>query len=280
MSRSEQRAKAERLRELHLHPPLLVLPNAWDVASALAFARHPRCRAIATSSAGVAAVLGYADGELISRAEMLEMVGRIAAAVDLPVTADLEAGYGGSPADAAATAVAAIEAGAVGLNLEDGAPADDASLVPVEAHVAKIEAVREVGEGLGVPLVLNARVDVFIRAVGAVDERFGETVARANAYRRAGADSLFVPAVVDAETIGSLAKAIEGPLNVLAAPGTPPVQELQRLGVARVSVGSGVHRATMALTAQIADRLLDDGTFEFLEGALPFAESQKLLGRH
>ena len=274
---SEQRAKAERLRALHHSPPVLVLPNAWDVASALVFARHPGCRALATTSAGVAAVLGYPDGELIPRADMLELVERITRAVDLPVTADLEAGYGATPDDAAETAAGAIDAGAVGLNLEDGVVGEQA-LVPVYAHVGKIEAVRQVGEELDVPLVVNARVDTYINSVGKPEERFEETVRRANAYRRAGADSLFVPAVVDAETIAALAKALDGPLNVLAGAGTPTVGELERLGVARLSIGSGAHRATMALTERIADELLREGSFTFLDGALPYQDTQELLG--
>lgn len=276
-ARSEQRAKAQRLRALHHGPPLLVLSNAWDVASALLFARHPACRALATTSAGLAAVLGYPDGELIPRADMLELVERITRAVELPVTADLEAGYGATPDEAAETAAGAIIAGAVGLNLEDGVPGEP-TLVPVDVHVAKIEAVRQVGEALGVPLVVNARVDTYINSVGKPEERFEETVRRANAYRRAGADSLFVPAVVDAETIAELAKAIDGPLNVLAGTGTPTVDELERLGVARLSVGSGAHRATMALTERIADELLREGSFTFLDGALPYQDTQELLG--
>ena len=168
-------------------------------------------------------------------------------------------------------------AGAVGLNLEDGVPGER-TLVPVDVHVAKIEAVRQVGEALGVPLVVNARVDTYINSVGKPEERFEETVRRANAYRRAGADSLFVPAVVDAETIAELAKAIDGPLNVLAGTGTPTVDELERLGVARLSIGSGAHRATMALTERIADELLREGSFTFLDGALPYQDTQELLG--
>lgn len=239
------RSLAELLRALHRAPPILVLPNVWDAASAAVVARIEGCRAIATTSAGVAEAHGYEDGERIPRDEMLAVVARIVSAVDLPVTADLEAGYG----DTAATAEGAIEAGAVGLNLEDG-------MGPVEEHVERIRAVRATGERLGVPLVINARTDVFLR--GSPDP--GEAVRRANAYLEAGADCAFVIGVEARDTIGRLAREIAGPLNVLARRGTPPIAELERLGVARVSVGSGLFRATLAQTERIARELLDDGT--------------------
>jgi 2-methylisocitrate lyase-like PEP mutase family enzyme len=255
---TRQEEKAAALRGLHAAPPVLVLPNAWDVASAVLIASVPGCRAIATSSAGVAAVLGYPDGERIPAAEMLDMVRRIAAAVDLPVTADVEAGYG----DAAGTARAVWDAGAVGLNLEDAAGS-------AEEHVARVRAARA-----AVPaLVINARVDLYL--LGRPD--FDETVRRADAYLAAGADSIFVPGVRDAETIGRLAEAIDAPLNVLAVPGTPPVAELERLGVARVSVGSGLMRAAAAYTGRAAARILDSGSFEDLEDAVGFQELGELL---
>jgi 2-methylisocitrate lyase-like PEP mutase family enzyme len=248
LSRSDLRERAELLRALHRPPPILVLANAWDAASAAACARVEGCRALATTSGGVAAAHGYPDGEHIPRDEMIAAVARIVRAVDVPVTADLEAGYG----DATATAEAAIEAGAVGLNLEDG-------MGPIHEHVARIQAVRETGERLGVPLVINARTDVFLRGSGDPDE----AVHRANAYLEAGADCAFVIWVEDGETIGRLAARIRGPLNVLARRGTPPVRELERLGVARVSVGSGLFRTALASAEQGARELLEHGTFGF-----------------
>jgi len=240
-----QRAKAERLRALHRAPPILVLPNAWDAASAAAFARIDGCRAIATTSGAIAAAHGYPDGERIPRAEMLAAVARIARAVELPVTADLEAGYG----DAAGTAKAAIEAGAVGLNLEDG-------LGPVEEHVERIRAVRAVAESAGVPLVVNARTDVFLRGDGNVDE----AVRRGNAYLEAGADCVFPIMAADPGTIRRLAAEIHGPINILHRPDLPSVAELERLGVARVSVGSGLYRAALAHAETLARALLEAGS--------------------
>jgi len=269
------RSKARRLLELHAGPPILVLPNVWDVASARIVAATRGCEAIATSSAGVAAALGYPDGEAIPREKMLTAVERIAAAVALPVTADLEAGYGESADAAAATAEGALAAGAVGLNLEDGR--DERDLVDASLHVARIRAARAVGEAAGVHLVLNARTDAYLIGSGDLDGRFRTTVERARLYRSAGADSIFVPGVSDADTIGRLAEAIDAPLNVLAVAGTPPVSELEGLGVARVSVGSGPMRAAAALTAAIAEELLERGTYSLLERAMPYRELNDLL---
>ena len=252
-----QREKAERLRALHRGPPILVLPNAWDAASARVFAAHPRCRAIGTASAAIAPSLGYEDHERTPRELMLEAVGRIARAVELPVTADLEAGYG----DSAGTAEGAIGAGAVGLNLEDSTHEPDEPLAPIGEQADKIAAVREVGARLGVPLVINARVDVYLTEVGEPGERLTLTATRARAYREAGADCIFVVGVRDAGTIGALVREIDAPLNVLGGSGAPPVPELERLGVARVSVGPGPFRATLRLLEQVGRDLFEQGAY-------------------
>lgn len=274
----ELRAQAGRLRELHRGDRILVLPNAWDVASARIFAASPGCRALGTTSAGVAAVLGYPDGERIPADEMLEAVGRIARAVSVPVSADLEAGYGSGADEVAATAEGALAVGAVGMNLEDGTGSEDAPLYALEDQVAKVAAVRDVAERVGVPLVLNARTDVFLAGVGAPEDRLEHAVERANAYLAAGADCAFVPGVADGELIGRLVEAIGGPVNVLAVAGTPPVRELERLGVARVSVGSGPMRAALALTEEVARALLEEGTFTaFTDRALAYERVNRLL---
>ena len=221
------------------------------------FASQPGCRAIATASAAISPSLGYADQEGTPPALMLEAVGRIARAVDVPVTADLEAGYG----DPAGTAAGAIAAGAVGLNLEDGQRAAE-PLTDVDEQQRRIASVVAVGEEAGVPLVVNARTDVYLAGVGETDShRLRVAVERAHAYLEAGADCVFVPGVRDGATIGALAEAIDGPLSVLAGAGTPPVRELERLGVARVSVGPGPFRATLALLQRIGRELLEEGTY-------------------
>lgn len=271
MTQAEQ---AELLRSYHAGPPILVLPNAWDVASALVLATLPACRAIATTSSGVAAALGYPDGEAISRAEMLGVVERIARAVHLPVTADLEAGYGSRPEDAAATAESAVAAGVAGLNLEDGA--GEAGLFEVSAQVERIAAAVDAGRRAGVRLVLNARIDVYLDARTPA-ERLEEAIRRGRAYLDAGADCVFVIGVTDRETIAELARQIPGPLNVLAEAGTPPAAELEKLGVARVSVGSGLHRVTLPALESAGRSLLEEGRFDFLSRAAPSARVQELL---
>lgn len=267
--------KANRLLELHQGPRILALANVWDVVSAC-IVEQAGFKAIATSSAAVANSLGYADGQHISRDEMLAVVKRIAANVSVPVSADLEAGYGEGPDEMAATARALIEAGAVGLNLEDGIK--EASLVPIEQHAAKVRRIRETGQALGVHVVINARTDVFLAQIGDAASRFEHAVRRAEAYRDAGADSLFVPGVYDAETIGKLAHAIKGPLNVLAGPSTPPLAELERLGVRRVSFGSWPARAALGFFSRFAHELIEKGTFTTLDNwALSYAELNRLV---
>jgi 2-methylisocitrate lyase-like PEP mutase family enzyme len=260
--------KADRLRRLHQAPPLLVLPNAWDVAGARIF-EQTGFPAIASTSAGVAFALGYPDGQLISRGEMLEVVGRIARAVAVPVTADVEAGYD----DPVETARGVWAAGAVGMNLEDIV---NGELIDIPRQVETIRAIRA-----AVPaIVINARTDIFLEAIGEESSRFDRTVERLNAYRDAGADCLFDPGIRGRENIARLVKAVRGPLNVLAVAGMPPVSELQALGVARMSVGSGPMRATLGLVDRIARELFEQGTFATMtEGAIPYADVNKLLKR-
>ena len=269
------KSKAETFRSLHSGSRILVLPNAWDVASAR-IVEAAGAQAIATTSAGIANALGYADGQRIPRNLMMEAARRIVRSVDLPVTVDAEAGYGQGPEDAAETAQQVIAAGAVGMNLEDGTGDPSDPLFEVEQQVARIRAVR--GEaGNDAPLLLNARIDVFLAAVGRPETRIQEAVRRASAYRDAGADCLFVPGVTDAKVISELVHAIKGPLNVLAGPGTPPVAELERIGVARVSTGSAFMRACFAKARDVARDILDSGAWEsLLDKSISYAEMNAL----
>ncbi|HVI74335.1 MAG TPA: isocitrate lyase/phosphoenolpyruvate mutase family protein [Anaeromyxobacteraceae bacterium] len=269
------REKAELLRRLHGGTRLLVLPNAWDVGSARVLAAHG-APAIATSSAGVAYALGYPDGERIARAEMLDMVRRIAAAVAVPVTADVEAGYGATAADAVETAAGVLAAGAVGLNLED---ATDGRLLPLDPQVERVAAIRRVAEASGVPLVVNARTDAAAAAELPPEERLAEAVRRANAYLAAGADCAFVPFVTERDAIARLAREVRGPLNVLGTPASPSLEELARLGVRRVSFGSGIARAAYGRARRIARELSSTGTYAALaEDAIAYDEMQLLFG--
>jgi 2-methylisocitrate lyase-like PEP mutase family enzyme len=270
--------KANQFRQLHRGPGVLVLPNAWDVASARIFegAGFP---AIATTSAGIAYSLGYPDGQRIPREEMLARIGRIARAVNVPMTADVESGYGPTPEDAARTARELIQTGAVGMNLEDSTGRADQPLCSLELAVEKIQAVRQAALDLHAPIVVNARTDVYLLGGGNPEADFTEAVRRLLAFREAGADSVFAPGLKDAETIGKLVKAVECPLNILAGPGSPTIGELKELGVARVSVGSGPMRATLGLLRRFSDELRNTGTYVGLEGAISYEEANKLLSR-
>lgn len=274
-----QKDHAAAFRKLHDRTRILVLPNAWDAASARVF-EEAGFPALATTSAGIAASLGYPDRERISRGEMAKAVARIVKAVRVPVSADMEAGYGPIPKAVRQTVEAAIEAGAVGVNLEDATGDRVRPLYDPEAQAERIRAAREAAKLCGVDLFLNARTDVYLLEVGADHARFDRVVRRAVAYLEAGADCIFVPGVTDRDLIGRLAGAIAAPLNVLAVAGTPPASELQGLGVARVSVGSGAMRAALGLTRRIARELREAGTYGSLtEGAIPYGELNGLLGR-
>jgi 2-methylisocitrate lyase-like PEP mutase family enzyme len=280
MDISVQAEKAERLRKLHHGPRILVLPNAWDVASAriMEEAGYP---AIATTSAGVAASLGYPDGQRISRGEMLDVVARIARAVRVPVTADMEAGYGTTVEDMVETAKAVVAAGAVGMNLEDLTGNNESPLVETTLQAEKIRAICVTSSALGVPLVVNARTDIYLMEIGDAATRFERTVERLRAYRQVGAACLFAPGVRDRETISKLVKALGAPLNILVTPGCPSLGELEKLGVARASAGSAVMRATLGLAQRIGKELMEEGTYESLfHGGIPYAEVNRMMGRN
>jgi 2-methylisocitrate lyase-like PEP mutase family enzyme len=269
MGAESQKAKTDSFRALH-QGKILVLPNAWDVASARVV-QQAGFSAIATTSAGIAFTLGYPDGQRISREEMLAVVGRIARAVKVPVTADVEAGYGDRPEDAARTARDVLAAGAIGMNLEDSTRDPLRPLLELSLQVERVKAVREE------PIVLNARTDVYLLEVGASDKRYDETLRRLAAFRDAGADCVFAPGLRDAATIARLVKDLQCPVNILAGAGFPPVPELQKLGVARVSVGSGAMRATLGLLRRIAEELRSAGTYATLDGAIPFADVNGMM---
>src|SRR5262245_21169849 len=279
MDQRVQAEKAALLRKLHHGPKILVLANAWDVISAR-IVEEIGFPAVATTSAGVAATLGYPDGQRVSRNEMLEVVARIARGVQRPVTADMVAGYGTTAEEMAETARELLAAGAVGLNLEDMTGDDESSQVDLPLQVEKIRAIREASAAAGVPLVINARTDIYLMPIGPAETRFERTVERLRAYARAGADCVFAPAMKDAETIAKLVKAVEAPLNVLLMPAAPNLNELEKLGVARASIGSGLMRATLGTARKLAKAMYerrDDA--ELFTEAVPYVEVNRLLGR-
>ncbi len=267
--------KAEKLRALHKGPEVLVLPNAWDCASAR-IVEEAGFPVIATTSAGVAFSLGCPDGQRISQPDMLAAVKRIARSVSVPVTADLEAGYG----DVAGTAAALVKSGAVGLNIEDIDDSESKQLVELSEQVQRIRAIRQVAEGLGVPIVINARTDYYLAQIGEPKDRFEAACHRLKQYIQAGADCVFVPGITDRTLIRNFVEALQFPLNVLVGPETPPIQDLQALGVARVSLGSGIIRSTMELTRRIAQELKTTGSYRAIfETSMPYSEANRLFER-
>ena len=271
-----QLAKAEAFQKLHRGPDILVIANAWDAGSARVF-EHAGMRAIGTGSAGIAFSHGYPDNERIPRDVVLNATREIVRAVNVPVTADILSGLGDTVEAVVETVKEVIAMGAVGINIEDGTD-DGPRLFDITHQVEKIRAICAAVKTSGVPIVVNARTDSFWLKLGDAEQRLRVSIERANRYREAGADCLFVPAVADSATIRTLVEEINGPLNILSVPGCPSVSELEQLGVRRVSEGSGPMRATMMLTRRIAEELLQTGTYtRFHADAIGYADANKLF---
>ncbi|MBV8937458.1 MAG: isocitrate lyase/phosphoenolpyruvate mutase family protein [Alphaproteobacteria bacterium] len=276
MNRAEQAKQAELFREKHRGPRLLLLPNAWDAMSARVFAAAG-FEAIATTSGGVAWSLGYADGEEAPWREVVAATARIVRAARVPVTADIEAGYG-ETTDAVMRSVAEIiEAGAVGVNLEDGVLHGPVPIRSLADAADRIRAAREAAKAAAVPIVINARTDLYLRNIGDEASRFDETVERGRAYLAAGADCVYPITLRDPATMGRLVKALGAPININVRAGSPSVAELEALGVARASTASQVALMAMSLTCQIADELRQTGRFDKLAPAVPQADAQRLF---
>jgi 2-methylisocitrate lyase-like PEP mutase family enzyme len=276
MADSEQREKAVAFRATHTGQGVVLLPNVWDVASARII-EEAGFQAIATTSAGVAFAQGFPDGQKIPADRMFTAVAHIASAVRLPVTADVEAGYGQRPEDAAVTARNVIDAGAVGMNFEDATGDADHPLTELSLQLERIHAIRDSVEDLRVPIVLNARTDVYLLQIGEPSRRYDEAVRRLAAFRDAGADCVFVPGVRDAETIGRIVVDLKCPVNILGVPGSPSVPELVKLGVKRISLGSGPMRASLGLLRRLAEEVKTSGTYKLMEGAPSHAEMNKMM---
>jgi len=262
--------RAATFHGLHDHRSRpLVLVNVWDAASAR-LVEDAGATAIATTSAGVAWSLGRPDGNTLTRAEAMDAVARIAASVSVPVTVDIESGYADDADGVARTVDAVLEAGAVGINIEDG------RLHP-DALADRIGAARRAAERAGVPLFVNARTDVHLAGLVDPERLLAETLERARRYRGAGADGVFVPGVRDVETIRALVESIDGPVNVMAGPGSPTVAELARLGVARISLGSAVAQAAYGVVRQAAAELRTTGTYDSLAAGVDYADLNALF---
>ncbi|SMQ61015.1 2-Methylisocitrate lyase, PEP mutase family [Plantibacter sp. VKM Ac-1784] len=237
------------LQAMHVPGNPLILPNAWDVASARAILASG-ARAIATTSAGVAWSLGHRDGNELTRDDALDTVRRIASSVSVPVTADIEGGYGETPEEVASTIASCIDADASGVNLED-------SLRPIEEQERRIAAARSAADDVGIPLFINARIDTHRLGDIGGDRWFDETVTRAAAYARAGASGIFVLGALRADTIERLTDATTLPLNVAFGPGTLTISELARAGASRISAGSSIAEAAYSLAQQWATAMLE-----------------------
>ena len=277
MAAETQKTKAGKLRDLHA-AGVLILPNAWDAGSAAVIALAG-AQAIATTSGGIAWSLGRADGQHLTRTEMTGRVRQIVAAVTIPVTADIEGGYGPGPEDVALTVEAVIAAGVAGVNIEDSRAPGGPLFGPAE-QAARVQAARAAAVSAGLPgLFVNARTDVFLYGIGVPEARLDDVLARCFSYAEAGADGLFVPGLTDLQVITELAEASPLPVNVMAGPGAPLVAELAAAGVRRVSIGTAIAQAAYTRAQRAATELLTTGGYAELEEALGFGTINGLFTR-
>lgn len=267
MVSSIQKEKAELFLKYHHDKEILVLLNSWDIGSSKLI-EASGYKAIATTSMGIAASLGYPDCQIIQPSEMIQVITGIVKAVKAPVTVDIEAGYGNNLNEIIDSVKKIIVTGIVGINIEDSIDLNPMLIDEIE-FCERISAIRALSDSLGFHLVINARTDSFYTTSGSHQEKLSESIKRGNKYREAGADCIFVQPVSDKETISTLVKEINSPINILANPTigmgvTPSIKELQELGVARVSLGSGLMKATLALIKKVADELTEKGTYNIL----------------
>jgi 2-methylisocitrate lyase-like PEP mutase family enzyme len=271
-----QSEKAEEFRSLHQTKRILILPNAWDVPSARVFedAGFP---AIATSSAALSVSLGYPDGEKIAKNDLFTVLRKIAGILTVPLSADIESGFGASTEQLSDTIRRVIEAGAVGINMEDISDFERKTLLPIEKQVERLKTVRRVSDSQGIPLVINARTDAYRFGAGDEKSKLEETIRREKAYETAGADCLYPMGLTDKETIATFVKAVNKPVNIMARKGAPTISELEKIGVKRLSLGPTPMYASIGLLRRIAQELKQNGTYDtLLTGAITFDELNAL----
>lgn len=276
MTKDLQIRLAESFRARHRRKPLLLLPNAWDPISAR-IVEAAGFDAVATTSGGLAWALGYRDGEETPWPEVVAATARIARTVRVPVTADIEAGYGEGPADVARSVRDIIGAGAVGINLEDSTHDAAQPMRDIDDMVARIRAARAAAEAEAVPIVINARIDLYLKRIGTEETRLAETIRRGKAYLAAGADCLFPFALTDLPVAAELVRALAAPINLVGRPGVPPVAEIEAAGVARVSVASGLTLASMASMSRMVEELRASGRFDALASTMKRDDAQRLF---
>ena len=269
--------KSKTLRELVRAPEILIMPGAYDVLSALLF-EQMGFKAIQGTSGGIAAAVGYLDGEAMSRDQFIELSGNFAAAVSVPFNADGERGYGDENG-VRDTVRALVARGVAGMNLEDGAAKGKGGLVELPEQLRKIKAVMETKRELGSEFFLNARVDSFHAMPDDPKRALHEAIHRGNAYAEAGGDCIFYLFLHSAQIIGTVAKEVQAPISILAGPQSPSVKELQDLGVARVSYGSGFTKAAITATKRLAQEILEKGTCNMLKDGMQTPELTALVAR-
>jgi 2-methylisocitrate lyase-like PEP mutase family enzyme len=268
--------KAEEFRSLHHAKGILILPNAWDVPSARVF-EDTGFAAIATSSAALSVSLGYPDGEKIGKTELFAVVRKIAGILTVPLSADVESGFGASIEGVSDTIRRVVKAGAVGVNIEDISDFEKKSLLPIKEQVERLKAVRRASDSLGVPLVINARTDAYRFGAGDEKSKLEETILREKAYEAAGADCLYPMGLTDKETISAFVKAVNKPVNIMVRKGVPTISELEKIGVKRVSLGPASMYASIGLLRKIAQELKHNGTYDtLLTDAITFDELNAL----
>ena len=281
VNKEVQKTLAEKLLKLHHNKKILLLPNAWDVIAAKIF-EQLGFKAIGTTSAGIAATFGYPDGQVMSLGENLIVVKRIVAATNLPVSADIESGYSITTEGAVNTAKKFMEIGVVGINLEDSTGNEKNPFFEVVEVTDRIRAIRAMSESRGVHLIINLRTDVYLLGKEKHTDKFKNTVKRANIYKEAGADCVYVPDMgdFDEQIITELVKEINAPLNIIAGPNIPPVKKLEEIGVARLSFGPRPMRAMLALLVRIKKELLDKGTYDIMSAVtLSYEDINIMLGK-
>lgn len=257
-----QKLKAGLFHELHRSKSLFVLPNAWDVASAKIF-QLSGFKSIGTTSAGISTTLGYADGQNIDIYSTSHVIKRISRTINLPISADIESGYSNTIDGIVLNVQEVINAGAVGINIEDFDHNDSISLVDKQFQKEKISAIRELAKSMDLELFINARTDVFLLEGSNKNRKISETIDRSNIYIEAGADGIFVPDTggFNKELISTLVKNISAPLNIIAGTYTLPIPILEEIGVSRISLGPRPMRALLHLLQKISGEILTKGTF-------------------
>ena len=279
MDRHVQARKAQAFRELHRRPEILLLPNAWDAGSARVFEQRGFA-AVATTSGGMAWSLGYADGEQAPLDALLGAVARIARCVELPLSVDMETGFGADPAAVGEAVRAMIDAGAAGINLEDGLPGHGPLREQADA-AARIRAAREAADAAGVPIVINARVDAWLQPrTTAPVACLAEALERARAYLAAGADCIFPLGLDDPDTLAAFVQALAAPVNVAALPGMPALAALAQLGVARVSTATRFACLALGAVDRAAAELLRTGSFDVFGTGFGYPDAQRLFATH